>query len=263
MHTGSLHRRAYNMPSTSPTVLSGHYCCAGHCGLDCKRPWVNILGVKSSVRSPPRAVRPPPALPTTGGRGSPGRWVTGEPAGGAATGELAMEYHRGAGTGSLGGAREGKTPASPLRGGRARDGEPRGTPGGGNGGAPGTRPTGHSGTAAPRVIPRHGWPRGRTPERVTTGELGTGGHLVSLELWGTRGSPAHGSRTGVPGTGAKWDLGTGTHGGERDAGETIRIDRTGHTGGYAMSRRGVCGGTIGVAGFIISAQCPTRPFGHS
>ena len=98
---------------------------------------------------------------------------------------------------------------------------------------------------------------------MTTGELGTGGHLVSLGLWGTRGSPAHGSRTGVPGTGAKWDLGTGTHGGERDAGETIRIDRTGHTGGYAMSRRGVCGGTIGVAGFIIPAQCPTRPFGHS
>ena len=221
------------------------------------------MEVKSSVRSPPRAVRPPPALPTTGGRGSPGRWVTGEP-----------------GVGGHGGVGHGGPPGS-------RDGEPRGSTGGEDSGQPGsgrasprrgttgnpgrgqrgcprgTRPTGHSGTAAPRVIPRHGWPRGRTPERVTTGELGTGGHLVSLGLWGTRGSPAHGSRTGVPVTGAKWDLGTGTHGGERDAGETIRIDRTGHTGGYAMSRRGVCGGTIGVAGFIIPAQCPTRPFGHS
>ena len=263
MRPGSLHPRAYKMPSTSPIVLSGHYCCGGHCGLDCKRPWVNILGVKSSVRSPPLAVRPPPALQTTGGRGSPGRWVTGEP-----------------GAGGQGGVGHGGPPGS-------RDGEPRGSTGGEDSGQPvvgrasprrgttgnpgrgqrgcprGTRPTGHSGTAAPRVIPRHGWPRGRTPERVTTGELGTGGHLVSLGLWGTRGSPAHGSRTGVPGTGAKWDLGTGTHGGERDAGETIRIDRTGHTGGYAMSRRGVCGGTIGVAGFIIPAQCPTRPFGHS
>ena len=172
-----------------------------------------------------------------------------------------MEGHRGAGTGSLGGAREGKTPASPVRGGRARDGEPRGTPGGGNGGAPGTGPTGHSGTAAPRVI----------PARVATrGDPGTGddrgardgGSLGELGTVGDPGGPGTGPERACPGRGPSGISGRGDTGESGTRGKPFG-STAGHTGGYAMSRRGVCGGTIGVARFIRPVQCPTRPFGHS
>ena len=220
MRPGSLHPRAYKMPSTSPIVLSGHYCCGGHCGLDCKRPWVNILGVKSSVRSPPLAVRPPPALQTTGGRGSPGRWVTGEPAGGGGHGGVGHGGPPGSRDGEPRGSTGGEDSGQPVVGRASPRRGTTGNPGRGQRGCPrGTRPTGHSGTAAPRVIPRHGWPRGRTPERVTTGELGTGGHLVSLGLWGTRGSPAR-----VPNGRAR----DGGHEGSRDGETRGRAGRGGN-----------------------------------
>ena len=141
-----------------------------------------------------------------------------------------MEGHRGAGTGSLGGAREGKTPASPVRGGRARDGEPRGTPGGGNGGAPGTGATGDPGTAARRVI----------PARVAT-----------------RGDPGTGDDRGARDGGSLGELGTVGDPGEPRA----RVpNRRARDGGQVGSRDGDTRGRAGRGGN--HSDRPHRPHGR-
>ena len=231
MRPGSLHPRAYKMPSTSPIVLSGHYCCGGHCGLDCKRPWVNILGVKSSVRSPPRAVRPPPALPTTGGRGSPGRWVTGEPAGG----------------GGHGGVGHGGPPGS-------RDGEPRGSTGGEDSGQPVVgRASPRRGTTGNPGRGQRGCPRDEAHGALRDG--GTTGDPAARVA--TREDPGTGDDRGARDGGSLGELGTVGDPGEPRA----RIpNRRARDGGQVGSRDGDTRGRAGRGGN--HSDRPHRPHGR-
>ena len=156
---GCLPTRGCNMPGTRLSELSEPYCCGGHCGLDCKSPWVNISVVKSPAFDHHRPLRPPPALPTTGARGSPGRGATGEPGAGVLEGvgdggdggpgpklesgtaarRIPGRGRRGSPGRKHGGARDGDHGVARDEGPRgARGGKPRGSPGGRAAGDPAT-----------------------------------------------------------------------------------------------------------------------------
>ena len=237
---GSLATRPSAMPCPRPPDFSDAYCYGGHCGLDCKSPFVNISRVKSPVR-------PRPARPTTARPSDHRSWVRpgrGEPGAGGHGCEPRKEGHGGSGMWGTG------EPGTGSHGG-PRDGGARGARDGGTG-EPWTR---YHGPGSSPVRPGHAWVSPGREGRVdpagrgATGEPGTGPTdvpgvrpgrgVTGVRDGGSRGGPGSGATVALDG-GARGSLGRGSTGdpGMGATGESRTGPYTGSSGRGATGKIG-------------------------